>query len=70
MDWKTLIAEIQAGGLSQVEIGRRLAKSQAWVSAAATGKYDDLKWADGEALRRLHAEVVSPGETAPSAEAA
>lgn len=60
MDWKTLITEIQAAGLSQLEIGRRLGKSQAWVSAAATGKYDDLKWSDGEALRVLHAEIIIP----------
>jgi len=57
MDWKKLITEIQEAGLSQVEIGRRLNKSQAWVSAAAQGKYDDLKWSDGEELRRLHASV-------------
>jgi len=56
MDWKTLITEIQAAGLSQLEIGRCLGKSQAWVSAAATGKYDDLKWSDGESLRALHAQ--------------
>lgn len=59
MDWKTLIAEIQEAGLSQSEIGRRIDKSQAWVSAAAAGKYDDLKWSDGEALRKLHAEEVA-----------
>jgi hypothetical protein len=64
MDWKTLIAEIQAAGMSQSDIGRHINKSQAWVSAAATGKYDDLKWSDGEALRALHAEKVGGGETA------
>ena len=65
MDWKSLITELQAAGLSQQEIGRRLKKSQAWVSAAAAGKYDDLKWSDGEALRVLHLEIVGAGGTAP-----
>lgn len=72
MDWKTLITEIQAAGLSQLEIGRRLGKSQAWVSAAATGKYDDLKWSDGEALRALHTEHrprVGADTTAPEQQA-
>lgn len=64
MNWKTLITDLQAAGLSQIEIGRRLNKSQAWVSAAASGKYDDLKWTDGEALRILHAEIVGAGDTA------
>lgn len=53
MDWKTLIEEIQATGLSQVEIARRLKKSQAWVSAVLAGKYEDLKWNDGQALIAL-----------------
>lgn len=57
MDWKTLISEIQASGLSQVEIGDRVGKSQAWVSAVTAGKYEDLKWKDGEALRAIHQEV-------------
>lgn len=53
MDWKTLIEEIQATGLSQAEIARRLNKSQAWVSAVLAGKYEDLKWSDGQALIAL-----------------
>ena len=59
MDWKLLIAQIRATGLSQVQIGERLGRSQAWVSAAASGKYLDLKWSEGEAIRALHAEVTN-----------
>lgn len=58
MNWQNLISEILAAGLSQNDIGQRINRSQAWVSAAAQGKYDDLRWRDGEALRALHAEVV------------
>jgi len=58
MDWKKLLQEIQATGLSQIDIGERIGRSQAWVSAAVAGKYQDLRWADGEAIRSLHAEVT------------
>lgn len=58
MDWKLLFSEIRAAGLSQIQIGDRLGKSQAWVSAAASGKYIDLKWGEGQAIIALHAEVV------------
>lgn len=58
MDWKKLIADIRASGLSQEQIAERLGRSQAWVSAAADGKYSDLKWRDGQALIDLHRAVV------------
>ena len=57
MDWKKLLQEIQESGLSQIEIGERIGRSQAWVSAAVAGKYQDLRWSDGESIRRLHKEV-------------
>ena len=73
MNWQLLIAQLQGAGLSQVEIGQRLGKSQAWVSAAARGRYDDLRWADGQALIALHREVTAPqaslAETPPAAAA-
>lgn len=54
MDWKTLIAKLQASGLTQTQIGDALDKSQAWVADVAAGRYGDLKWADGNALIALH----------------
>ena len=56
MDWKTLILEIQATGLSQAQVGELVGKSQAWVSATSKGIYNDVRWADGQALIHLHAE--------------
>lgn len=56
MNWKTLIEEIQAAGLSQSAIAALIGKSQAWVSAVLSGKYGDLKWSDGQALIALHAD--------------
>ncbi len=64
MDWKLLIEALQAVGMSQAAIGTAIGKSQAWVCAVAAGKYTDLKWSDGEALRALHAAKVSPCDTA------
>lgn len=58
MDWKTLISDLQAAKMSQAAIGEALGKSQAWVADVLKGRYDDLKWSDGEALRKLHAEKV------------
>jgi transcriptional regulator with XRE-family HTH domain len=65
MDWKALIKNLRAAGMAQAEIGRRAGRSQAWVSAVEAGKYGDLRWSDGEALRRLHTEVVGTGDPAP-----
>ena len=64
MDWKKLLQEIQATGLSQIDIGERIGRSQAWVSAAVAGKYQDLRWSDGEAIRSLHAEVTGGAKKA------
>ena len=57
MDWKKLIADIQAKGFSQIAIADRLGRSQAWVSAASNGKYQDVSWKDGQGIISLHAEV-------------
>ena len=65
MNWKTLIQELRQAGMTQMDIGAAIGKSQGWVSAVMAGVYGDLKWSDGEALRRLHAAKVGAGETAP-----
>jgi hypothetical protein len=52
----TLVKDLLAGGLTQQALGDLLGKSQAWVGAVLAGKYSDIKWSDGEALRKLHAE--------------
>jgi transcriptional regulator with XRE-family HTH domain len=64
MNWKSLIQDLRNAGMSQAEIGKALGKSQGWVSAVMADGYADLKWGDGEALRRLHAEKLGAGETA------
>jgi len=52
-----ILKEIAATGMSQKQIGERLGKTQSWVSAAMCGVYADLKWNDGQAIRKLHSEV-------------
>ena len=52
----TLVKDLLASGLTQQALGGLLGKSQAWVGAVLAGKFGDIKWADGEALRKLHAD--------------
>jgi hypothetical protein len=63
MNWKTIISELQAAGMSQAAIGAAIGKSQGWVSAVYAGVYSDVRWCDGEALRQLHAEKLGAGDT-------
>ena len=64
MNWKSLIIEIQATGMSQVEIAESVGRSQAWVSATILGVYKDIRWADGQALIQLHAERCQSAKVA------
>ena len=57
MDWKSLIAELQTKGFSQMEIADRVGKSQAWVSSIINAKVSDLKYSDGAALLALRDET-------------
>lgn len=55
MDWKTIISDLQAIGWTQAKIGEALGgKPQSWVADIARGRYRDIKWGDGERLRKMH----------------
>ena len=58
MDWKKLISEIQSCGLSQAAIGAEIGKSQVWVADVIRGRYDDVKWTDGQALIALRSKLT------------
>lgn len=58
MNWSNLISKLIDSGHSQVEIGQRIGRSQAWVSAVYAGKYKDVSWSDGQALIKLAGESV------------
>jgi predicted XRE-type DNA-binding protein len=65
MDWKTLITDLQAAGLTQLEIGKQIGLSQPSVVDVIRGRTKDLKWSIGQALISLHAKKVGAGDTAP-----
>lgn len=64
MNWQNIISEIQASGLSQVQIAERLNKSQAWVSAVSQGKYKDLRWSDGQSVIALRDSICTEEKAA------
>lgn len=53
MDWKKIIAQIQAHGLSQPQIAGRCGCGQATISDLASGKTRDPRDSLGQALRAL-----------------
>lgn len=58
MDWKKLIAEIQAQGLTQPQIAERCKCGQATISDLVGGRTGEPRHSLGEALRALHYEVT------------
>lgn len=58
MNWQKLVLELIEAGLTQKEIGEKVGRGQSWVADVAAGKYDDLKWADGQKLIRLHKKTM------------
>lgn len=59
MDWKRIIAELSEAGLTQAQIGAYVRHPQSWVSYVANAPDNfDVRWEDGERLRKLHARVM------------
>lgn len=59
MNWKSLIADLMSAGWTQMQIATALGRrTQSWVADISSGRYKDLKWADGERLRKLHRQVM------------
>jgi predicted transcriptional regulator len=58
MDWKKLIHDLVASGLTQVEIANRVGCSQPTIAMLASGGQRDVRWTCGEKLRALHRKVV------------
>jgi transcriptional regulator with XRE-family HTH domain len=54
MDWKSLIADLQARGLSQPQIAEKCHCAQATISDLANGHTKEPRHSLGEALRKLH----------------
>lgn len=66
MDWKTLISDLQARGMSQAAIGAALNRSQTWVADIVRGRYRDIPWGEGEALRQLHRKMTDGRRRQPA----
>lgn len=56
MNWKNLIAELIATGMTQPEIAARCGCGQTTVSELARGVTAEPRWALGEKLKKLHAD--------------
>lgn len=63
MDWKSVIGELEASGLTQKEIADRVGCSQPYVSQLKSGARKKPEFETGQALVDLHRERV-PGEAA------
>lgn len=58
MDWKQLIADLVALGQTYQQIGDACGMSKGHVHDLKTGRHDDVLWARGEKLRKLHARLM------------
>lgn len=64
MDWRKLIAELVATGLTQSQIATRCGVGQGTVSDLYRGATRQPTYEFGDALLRLHAEKCAPARTA------
>lgn len=70
MNWKKLIAEVGATGLSQPQIAAMCGCGQATISDLVNGKTSDPRHSLGEALRALRARVCAEAATPTTPEPA
>ena len=54
MDWKLLITDLKAYGLSRAQVASECKCGQATISELATGQTSDPRHGLGEKLRALH----------------
>lgn len=59
MNWKSLIADLRAKGMSQPQIAAACNCGQATISDLASGKTDDPRYSLGQALQALHVALIS-----------
>lgn len=58
MNWKNLIADLIASGMTQVQIATKAGCSQASISELQTGKTAQPNYAIGSALVALHKKAT------------
>lgn len=64
MNWKNLIAELLASGLTQVQIAEKAGCKQASISDLYTGKTIQPSYAIGSALVALHKKATRRKQSA------
>jgi transcriptional regulator with XRE-family HTH domain len=67
MDWKNLIAELIAHGMTQVEVASRCGCKQTTISELSRGITSEPRYALGEKLKRLHADKKRAASRAKAA---
>lgn len=70
MDWKKLISDLQAHGLTQAEIGKKVNAAQPTICDIAHGRITDPRFSVGDRLRSLHRRVTASARAKPSTQEA
>lgn len=65
MDWKKLISDLQAHGLTQAEIGKHVNAAQNTICDIAHGRIPDPRFSVGDRLRSLHRRVTAKSRAKP-----
>ncbi len=64
MDWKIIIAELLSSGLTQTQIATAVGVKQPTIAGLLAGTQTDMRWSNGERLKRLHEATVLRAEPA------
>lgn len=64
MNWKQVLDDLAAAGMTQMEISKAVGLSQPAISDLARGRTARVEWSVGEALRRLHVTRCEKKEAA------
>lgn len=64
MDWKSIIRDLCAHGLTQAQIAAEVGVKQSTIAGILSGAQKDMRWQNGERLRALHARAQAQQEAA------
>ena len=64
MDWKNLIADLRAQGMTQAEIGKHANASQSTICDISKGRIQDPRHSIGDRLCALHRRVMAKARAA------
>ena len=70
MNWKKLIHDLCAAGMTQIEISTEVGLAQASISDIARGRTKAPSWEPGQKLIALHNRVINEKQEANEQEAA